>query len=449
MNLRSLILVPSIAILMLLALVSRAPSQSTAFTYQGSLSDNGAPANGTYDFELRLYDSLSGGNQLGNTVARNGITVIEGVFSVSLDFGDQFPGAARWIEIRVRQGTPPMAKEDQLGGYTILTPRQPVSSTPYAVRSLTAGNADTAATATDATLLGGVDASQYVVTTDPRMTDSRAPTAGSDDYIQNGTAQQASSDFNITGTGKADKFDAATQFDLGGARFLRSDANANTLLGIDTGNSLTTLALFNTFVGFAAGRDTTSGNANTFIGVSAGVNNTIGMHNTFVGQQSGSQTTTGSENSFFGYLSGLMNLGGNSNSFFGNEAGRSTVNGSENSFFGRWSGRGNTGGVANSFFGAYSGESNTIGTSNSFFGYNTGRSNAGGERNSYFGTLAGQNGTVGNNNSFFGFSSGAANSATGNSFFGAGSGESNTTGDDNAFFGLNAGGNNTISSKNS
>ncbi len=56
-------------------------------------------------------------------------------------------------------------------------------------------------TATNAAQLGGVAASQYVITTDPRMTDARAPTAGSSNYFQNGTSPQASSNFNIGGDG--------------------------------------------------------------------------------------------------------------------------------------------------------------------------------------------------------------------------------------------------------
>ncbi len=31
----------------------------TAFTYQGRLLDNGASANGQYDFQFKLYDALS------------------------------------------------------------------------------------------------------------------------------------------------------------------------------------------------------------------------------------------------------------------------------------------------------------------------------------------------------------------------------------------------------
>jgi len=45
-----------------------------------------------------------------------------------------------------------------------------------------------------------VAASQYVVTSDSRLTDARTPTAGSTNYIQN-TTPQAGSNFNISGTG--------------------------------------------------------------------------------------------------------------------------------------------------------------------------------------------------------------------------------------------------------
>ena len=39
-------------------------AQGTAFTYQGRLADNGAPANGAYDFQFTIFDALSGGNSL-------------------------------------------------------------------------------------------------------------------------------------------------------------------------------------------------------------------------------------------------------------------------------------------------------------------------------------------------------------------------------------------------
>jgi len=55
--------------------------------------------------------------------------VSNGLFTVTLDFGNQFPGANRWLEIGVRT--------NGVGAYTTLSPRQPITATPYAI---TAGN---------------------------------------------------------------------------------------------------------------------------------------------------------------------------------------------------------------------------------------------------------------------------------------------------------------------
>ncbi len=36
-------------------------AQTTAFTYQGKLSDGATPANGNYDFQFKLYDTATVG----------------------------------------------------------------------------------------------------------------------------------------------------------------------------------------------------------------------------------------------------------------------------------------------------------------------------------------------------------------------------------------------------
>src|SRR5213596_128457 len=174
-------------------LATNAAAQTTAFTYQGRLTDGGTSANGNYDLQFTLWDSASGGSQIGATQALPAVQVSGGVFTVTLDFGaNAFPGANRFLEISARLSG--------ASSFTLLTPRQQITSTPYAVRS---GNASLADTATNATQLGGVGASQYVQTSDSRLTDSRSPTAGSSNYIQNSTNQQSSSTFNISGNGTA------------------------------------------------------------------------------------------------------------------------------------------------------------------------------------------------------------------------------------------------------
>ena len=235
-------------ILVLLVLIQMtafvAYSQTTDFTYQGRLSDNSIAPTGLYDFEVRLFDLQVGGTQQGPTLQTGAVQVTNGMFTLPLNFGNVFTGSPRFLNIAVRPTGP--------GAYTPLAPRQPITSTPYAIRSTNSASADTATTATNALSLGGVAASQYVVTADPRMTDSRTPTAGSGNYIQNGTTTQASSNFNVSGTGTANFLNATTQFNLNNVRILSAPAN-------------------NVFVGGQTGQSNTTGDSNSFFGRAAGL----------------------------------------------------------------------------------------------------------------------------------------------------------------------------------
>src|SRR5260221_14768309 len=99
-------------------------AQGTIFSYQGSLNDNGSPANGTnYGMVFYLYDAPTNGNLLGN-LGIVSVSVSNGVFTVPLDFGSNFPGADRWLEITVQKNG---------GGFSTLAPRQKLSPTPYAI----------------------------------------------------------------------------------------------------------------------------------------------------------------------------------------------------------------------------------------------------------------------------------------------------------------------------
>ncbi len=97
----------------------------TSFPYQGRLTDNGAPANGTYDLQIRLFNSSIGGSQQGLTVLLNDQVVSNGVFTADVDFGAEYDGKALWIQIDVRPGA-------SAGAYTPIFPRTKVAATPYA-----------------------------------------------------------------------------------------------------------------------------------------------------------------------------------------------------------------------------------------------------------------------------------------------------------------------------
>ena len=183
-------------------------AQTTTFTYQGHLTDAGTPANGAHDFEFKLYDAT--GSQVGDTLTRDDVQVTNGVFVVHLDFGVSpfASAAASTLEVSVRPGA-------STGAFTALAPRQPITSSPYAIKSLSAAQ------------LGDVAADQYVLTGDPRLSDERPPATGSGNYIQSNPAgQQTGSSFNISGDGVAAGtmsggiVNAASQYNIDGQRVL-------------------------------------------------------------------------------------------------------------------------------------------------------------------------------------------------------------------------------------
>lgn len=426
----------------IIAFHSTVHPQTTEFTYQGSLNNGTNPASGNHDFQFLLFDTISGGNQIGGTITLTNVAVTSGVFSVRLDFGTAFPGANRFLEIKVR----PSGQSS----FTTLVPRQPIGSTPYAVKSLSAENA---------TQLGGIPASQYVVTTDPRMSDARNPLPNSTSYIRNSTDRQIGSNFNVSGDGlvggvlSADAVNSATQFNIGGQRVFSVVGSGNTFAGMTTGTggrsnsffgtsagAATTSGETNSFFGNVAGTSTTSGDANSFFGAAAGRLNSTGQLNSFFGYRAGELSTTSSDNAFFGAHAGAANTVGVDNSFFGRSAGAANTSALGNAFFGRSAGAATTLGSSNAFFGAYSGTDNTIGAFNSFFGSFAGNANTTGASNSFFGRSAGFGNTVGNENAFFGRRSGESNT-TGiqNSFVGAFAGLNNVSGGGNTFMGSAAG----------
>ncbi len=148
------------------ALQHSALAQGTGFTYQGRLDTVGAPAAGTYDIAFTLYDSSTGGTQLGNALTNAATPITNGLFAVTLDFGNQFPGADRWLDIRVRTNGG--------GAFFTLTPRQKISPAPYAV---TAGN-----------LTGTVAASQLTGSiVDARLSSNVALRSGGNAFTGNQT----------------------------------------------------------------------------------------------------------------------------------------------------------------------------------------------------------------------------------------------------------------------
>lgn len=128
--------IASLSLLLLSAILAAPQSlraQGSVFTYQGRIVDSGSPANGTnYDLMFSLFNAVTNGSQIGSSLQLFGVTISNGLFTVPLNFGQQpFNGSNLWMEIAVQKNG---------GGFLILTPRQQLTSSPYAIMANTASN---------------------------------------------------------------------------------------------------------------------------------------------------------------------------------------------------------------------------------------------------------------------------------------------------------------------
>lgn len=288
-----------LALLVVYLTASVAFAQTSAFSYQGRLTEAGNPAAGNYLMQFKLFNTS--GTQVGVTLTDVAVSITGGVFNTTLDFGSaSFPGDDRFLEIAV--------KKVAADPYTFLNPRQQILSSPYSIKSRTA---DTAANAAQ---LGGTDAARFV----------QSDTGGNVSVAGNLT---------VTGSFSLNTVNAQTQYNLGGNRIIGTAGTQNLFVGLSAGRDNTTGSQ-NTFVGNAAGQSNTSGMGNSFLGSDAGFSNTGGLLNSFFGDRAGRSNTTGQQNSFFGYTAGIANSTGSFNSFFATQAGSSNTTGIANSFFG-------------------------------------------------------------------------------------------------------------------
>jgi hypothetical protein len=130
----SLLSVPLGALVLFMCADGRLDAQTTAFTYQGRLNNNGAAANGRFDFQFCLLDAGTNGNLIAGPVTNAATIVSNGLFTVKLDFGAHaFTGAPRWLQIGVRTN-------GSTNAFSILKPRQPVAAVPQSILANGASN---------------------------------------------------------------------------------------------------------------------------------------------------------------------------------------------------------------------------------------------------------------------------------------------------------------------
>lgn len=103
----------------------------TSFTYQGALKDSGgAPVTGNADVRFTVWDaatSTNAINRIGTPVTVSNLPVTDGLFTANVNLGATVPNDRKsWVEIEV--ASPPGS------AFVTLSPRQPLSSSPLAVK---------------------------------------------------------------------------------------------------------------------------------------------------------------------------------------------------------------------------------------------------------------------------------------------------------------------------
>lgn len=231
-------------------LLPNASGQGTAFTYQGRLTDGSGPANGDYDFRLRLAADPLGNNLVAGPILTNAVPVSGGLFTVTLDFGSVFTGSNFWLQIEVRT--------NGAGTYSTLTPLQALTPAPYAI--FAAGASNVLGAVPTAQLTGTVASPQLAGTYSNPLNFSNAANQFSGTFNGNGGALSnvnaatlgglAASNFwqtaGNTGTTPSANFLGTTdnqplEFRVNGQRVLRLTPNSNggpNLLGGSVANTI-------------------------------------------------------------------------------------------------------------------------------------------------------------------------------------------------------------------
>jgi len=127
--------------------LSTVHAQGTAFTYQGRLNDGASPASGTYNLTFSLFNTNTSGVAIDGPVTNNAVNVTNGLFTVLVNFGSgAFTGQSNWLEIAV--------ETNLSSSFITLTPRQPLTPTPYAIYAENANAAGISGTVPNGSLSG-------------------------------------------------------------------------------------------------------------------------------------------------------------------------------------------------------------------------------------------------------------------------------------------------------
>ncbi|MCU1311214.1 MAG: hypothetical protein JWO20_2339 [Candidatus Angelobacter sp.] len=266
----------------------------------------------------------------------------------------------------------------------------------------------TAATATNATQLGGVAAANF-----PTLT------AATD---QSFTSSLTLPELNLPATTSS----TLGVINLGGSSFIHKVGTQNTFVGESAGNFALT-GISNSGIGYFALNSLTTGNSNTAVGRNALKATTSGGSNVAIGLSALANNTTGTQNVALGTALTSNTIGGN-NVAIGSSALGSNISGNSNIALGQSALSVNTTGFQNQAVGVQALQSNSTGNNNAAFG-TLSLLAATASFNSSFGSSALRSTTTGSLNAALGYQAGYTLTPA----------NANTTGANNTFVGANSG----------
>lgn len=109
-------------------------AQPSTMTYQGRLVIGGTPATGSYNLSISIFNAATDGTEIWGPGVFNNVQVTNGLYNVTLTglSASVFEGNSAYVQVTVAG--------------TVLSPRLPLQSVPYAYKAETATTADKATT---------------------------------------------------------------------------------------------------------------------------------------------------------------------------------------------------------------------------------------------------------------------------------------------------------------